>query len=144
MFKKILLAYDGSEHSAAALAKAVELAELCQAELHLLGVKSTTSSTALLQVDAPYPWFAEDEQKIESALARAKRELGGRGLAVETTIRQGLPAQEIANHAHEMQADLAIIGHSDKGFVARLFEGSIGAALVRDLPCSLLVATDPD
>ena len=39
MFKKILLAYDGSEHSAAALAKAVELAELCQAELHLLCIR---------------------------------------------------------------------------------------------------------
>ena len=143
VFQKILLAYDRSEHTVAALGKAAELAQLCQAELHLLGVKSTISTAAMLQVDTPYPWFAEDEQQIDAALARAKHELGDRGLTVETSIRQGSPAQEIASHAHEIQADLAIIGHSDKGFVARLFEGSIGAALVRDLPCNLLVVTDP-
>ena len=143
MFKKILLAYDGSEHTAAALGKAVELAELCKAELHLLGVKSTINTATLLQADTPYPWFAEDEQKIESALSRAKRELGERGLAAETSVRQGSPAHEITSHAHEIQADLAVVGHSNKGVVARLFEGSVGAALVRDLPCSLLIVTDP-
>jgi nucleotide-binding universal stress UspA family protein len=40
-----------------------------------------------------------------------------------------------------VDADLVIVGHSDKGILARWFEGSVGAGLVRDLPCNLLIAS---
>jgi nucleotide-binding universal stress UspA family protein len=142
MFEKILLAYDGSDHAAAALQKAADLALLCKADLHLLGVISTVSATALLQADAPPELFAQDRGFIEAALADAAKSLSGKGLKVETAIREGSPAHEISAYAQTKAADLAVIGHSDKGFLARWFEGSIGAALIRDLPCSLLIATN--
>ena len=141
MFQKILLAFDGSDHDAVALRKAADLALLCKAELHLLGVVSTVNAVALLQADAPPELFAQDRGFIEGALADAAGNLGARGLNVETAIREGSPAHEISTYAQTMAADLAVIGHSDKGFLARWFEGSIGAALIRDLPCSLLIAT---
>jgi len=142
MFERILLAYDGSEYTAAALRKAADLALLCKAELHLLGVISTISTSALLQADAPYELFERDRDLIEGALADAARRLASQGLDVKTSIREGLPAHEIASHARSIAADLAVIGHSDKGFLSRWFEGSIGAGLVRDLPCNLLIATE--
>ena len=34
-----------------------------------------------------------------------------------------------------------VVGHTGKGVLARLFQGSVGAELLNNLQCSLLVAT---
>ena len=47
MYQKILLAYDGSSFIATALHQGADLACLCQAELHLLGIVSTTGNMTL-------------------------------------------------------------------------------------------------
>lgn len=140
MFKKILLAYDGSAHTSAALRQAAELARLCNAELHLLGVVATRASIAYAEAYAPADLFGMERQAIDEALQAANNELGEH-ISVHVRVREGDPADEIAAYAHEIGADLAIIGHSGKGLLARMFEGSIGAKLIRDLPCNLLVAT---
>jgi len=140
MYKKILLAYDGSEHAAAALRHSSELARLCNAELHLLGVVVISGSIVVTGAYGAADFFGQEEAAIDAALKAAVDDLGGQ-LSVHTRIRTGDPAVQIAAHAHEIGADLAVIGHSDKGFVAWLFEGSTGAKLIRDLPCNLLVVT---
>lgn len=140
MFKKIVLAYDGSEHAAAALRQSSELARICDAELHLLGVVVITGSVALAGAYGTADFFGREQTAIEEALEAAVNDLGDH-VSVHTRIQKGDPAQQIAAYAHEIGADLAVIGHSDKGFLARWFEGSTGAKLIRDLPCNLLVAT---
>lgn len=144
MFKKILLAYDGSEHTAAALRQSADLARLCSAELHLLGIVATTGNAVVAEAyGAAYSgsdFFGQERKTIEEALEHATNELGEH-ISVHARIREGSPPEEIAAYAHEIGADLAIIGHSGKGFLARWFEGSTGAKLIRDLPCNLLVAT---
>ena len=144
MFKKILLAYDGSDHTAAALRQSADLARLCNAELHLLGIVVTTGSAVVAEAyGSAYganDFFGQERKAIEGALSRATDELGVH-ISVHARIREGNPADEIAAYAHEIGADLAVIGHSGKGFLARWFEGSTGAKLIRDLPCNLLVAT---
>lgn len=139
MFKKILLAYDGSAHTAAALRQSADLARLCNAELHLLGIVVTIGSAALAEAYGT-DFFDRERKSIEEALQTANGELGEH-VSVHVRIREGDPAEQIAAHAHEIGADLAVIGHSGKGFLARWFEGSTGAKLMRDLPCNLLVAT---
>ena len=140
MFKRIVLAYDGSPGTDAALHQAAELAELSRAELHLLGVVAISASTAYAATYEVGYFFASEEDAVEKALEAAIDKLGDR-VSVHTKIRTGDPADQIAAHAHEVGADLVVIGHSDKGFLARWFEGSTGAKLIRDLPCNLLVAT---
>lgn len=140
MFKKILLAYDGSAYTAAALRQAADLARLCNAELHLLGIVHTNGSAALAQAYASTDLFGMERESIEKALETAIDDLGDH-VSVHTRIREGNPSEQIAAHAHEIGADLAVVGHSDKGILERWFEGSTGAKLIRDLPCNLLVAT---
>jgi nucleotide-binding universal stress UspA family protein len=140
MFKRILLAYDGSDHTLAALRQSADLARLCNAELHLLGIVVTTGSAAMAQAYLPDNFFGMERAAIEKALKTAVDDLGEH-VSVHARIREGNPAEQIAAHAHEIGADLAVIGHSDKGVLERWFEGSTGAKLIRDLPCNLLVAT---
>lgn len=143
MFKKILLAYDGSAHTSSALRQAAELARLCNAELHLLGIVVTVGSAALAEAYGATGFFVTERRSIEEALQAAIDELGEH-VSVHVRVRDGDPAEQITAYAHDIGADLAVIGHSDKGFLARWFEGSTGAKLIRDLPCNLLIATAPE
>jgi nucleotide-binding universal stress UspA family protein len=139
MYKKIVVAFDGSDPGDAALLQGAELAQLCKAELHLLGVVESAGG----MLPNPAIEVLETERLyLQEALAGSVRDLGRQGIAALTCIRDGDAAREIIAYAHEIKADLAIIGHSDKGLLARWFEGSVGARLLDEMPCSLLVAKD--
>jgi nucleotide-binding universal stress UspA family protein len=114
---------------------------LCQAELHLLGIVSTTGSSLIVEAEGQIDVWGLQRQDIERALESAAHDLGGKGVKAVTSIRQGDPASEIVAHAHEIKADLVVLGHSEKGMIIRWFEGSVGAELLNSLPCSLLIAT---
>lgn len=142
MFERILLAYDGSSQTSAALRQSAELARLCNAELHLLGVVATTGTNVRAEATELQSFFAMERQQIQESLERAAGDPGNRELNVTTCIREGNPATEIAAHAREIKADLAVIGHTDKGLLTRWFLGSTGADLLRKLPCNLLIAAE--
>jgi len=141
MYEKILVAYDGSSFSDVALHQGSELARLCKAKLHLVGIIATSAYLAPYPVSGGADLWAMEKHKVEEALEGAVQNLSGQGLKPKTSIREGNPTQEIANCATKLGADLVVVGHSDKGVIARWFEGSVGAGLIRDLPCNLLVAT---
>jgi len=142
MYQKILLAYDDTRSSSAALRQSVDLARHCKAELHLLGVVTISATTAIA---GAYPGVSDiwehNHDYLQQALDTAAHDLGGQGLSVSTSVRFGSPGIEIASCAREIKADLVVVGHTGKGVLARLFQGSVGAELINHLPCSLLVAT---
>ncbi len=141
MYKKILVAYDGSSFSDVALRQGSSLARLCHAELHLVGIVATTAFSAMGEGIGGIDIWGMERKLLEAALEGAALDLSSQGLQAVTSIREGNPAIEIAACAARLGADLVVVGHSDKGLFARWFEGSVGAGLFRDLPCNLLVAT---
>lgn len=141
MYQNILVAYDGSSFSDVALHQGLDLARLCNAKLHLVGIIATTAYVATPVVGLPIDFWGMEHKALGEALEGAARDLSGQGLKATTSIREGNPANEIAACANELNADLVVVGHSDKGVLARWFEGSVGAGLLRDLPCNLLIAT---
>ena len=141
MYQKILVAYDGSSFSDAALRQGAGLASLCKAELHLLAIAATNGGMGLAQAAGPVDVWGIEEQNLRRALDTAAQDLGKRGINVIYSVRLGEPAIEIIAYVHEIKAELVVIGHGDKGIFARWLEGSIGAELLRKLPCSVLIAT---
>ena len=140
MFRKILLAYDGSTFGAPALQQTADLAHACNAELHLLGVVLTTGYMALAEgINGAVDLWGMEHKSLESAMDAAVRDLGQRGVTIISSIQEGDPGAVIASYAHEIKADLVVIGHSGKGIIARWLEGSVGSKLLSDLPCSLLI-----
>ena len=63
-------------------------------------------------------------------------------IVADGQIRVGEPAHQIARYAEEMGADLVIVGHQRRGVLSRWWQGSVGAALLDRLDCSLLIAQD--
>jgi nucleotide-binding universal stress UspA family protein len=141
MYKRILVAYDGSSFSDVALHQGRDLAQLCGAELHLVGIVATAAYVVTPDVYGAVDLWQVERKAVEEALEKAAREISGQGPKPTTQVREGNPAHEIAGCAGELNADLVVVGHSDKGILARWFEGSVGAGLLRDMPCNLLIAT---
>jgi len=141
MYRKILLAYDGSTFSAAVLRQGAELAKLCKAELHLLSIVVTTGAMGMAESVGSSDVWGLEQQSLQPAVEAAVQELHQQGLNVITCVRYGDPAVEIAAYAHEVGADLVVLGHTSKGMLTRWFRGSVGTKLLDHLRCSLLVAT---
>ena len=140
MYRKILLAYDGSTFSAAALRQGSGLANLCKAELHLLSIVTTTGGMAIAEAVGPDDVWGVVQQDLERCKETIVEELHAQGISVTTCVRHGDPAAEIVAYAHEIEADLVVIGHTGKGLLSRWIQGSVGVTLLDYLPCSLLVA----
>ena len=141
MFRTILVAYDGTSASDVALHMAAELAQAGKARLHVLAIL-VTSGGLLLNPAAVSSELLDVERKfLVDAMESAVRKLGPHSAAIDTCIRDGEPVREVVAYAHEIKADLVVVGHSDKGVIGRWFEGSVGSQLLDALPCSLLVAT---
>ena len=139
MFQKILVAYDGSACGSVALEKGADLAKLCDAELHLLGIVATTGFMALAEGAGSMDIWGMERERLEQALDTAAHGLAARGVKIVSTIREGDPEVEIINFIHEIKADLVVIGHTRKGLFSRWLVGSVGADLLANLPCSVLI-----
>jgi len=140
MYRKILMAYDGSDFSEAVLGQGTDLASLCKAQLHLLGIVATTGAMAIAESLGPSDVLGFEQRDLQRVMDAAAPAIESRGLAVISCVRFGDPAAEIVAYAREVDADLIVLGHKSRGTLTRWLQGSVGADLLRDLPCSLLVA----
>jgi nucleotide-binding universal stress UspA family protein len=84
-------------------------------------------------------WSHGYEESTRSELARARTELGGDdGHQYETASLTGDPATALTDFATGASADLVVCGAHGRGFVDRLFVGSVAAGLLHRAPCSVL------
>jgi nucleotide-binding universal stress UspA family protein len=143
MYKKILLAYDGSQEGRAALKQGAELAIMCQAEVCLLAVLAP--DIGVIYAEAAVPSDLPDRMlaDIQESLNEGKAKLQDMGLAVETRLENGIPAGEISRVADAIKADLVVVGHREQGTLSRWWSGSTGASLLANAKCSILIAIAP-
>jgi nucleotide-binding universal stress UspA family protein len=139
MYKKVLLAYDGSIEGRRALREGAKLAQLCDAEVFLLAIVETASSVAALEVGV---MISMDEQfeTYKAILAEGAERLEAMGFSPTARLGMGAPGPEIAGVAEEIGANLVVVGHRPSGPLARWLFGSVGTYLVKHLRCSVLVA----
>ena len=138
MYKKVLLAYDGSIEGRRALREGAKLAQLCCAEVFLLAV---VELTPIMAPDAGLT-IPIDEQKenYKAVLAEGVERLKALGFSPTSRLETGEPGQKIAEFAEEIGAHLVVVGHRPQGPLARWWFGSVGSYLVKRLRCSVLVA----
>ena len=138
MYKKVLLAYDGSIEGRRALREGAKLAQLCRAEVFLLAVVEITS-VASLEGGLAIP-IDEQIANYQAILAEGVERLKALGFSPTARLGMGAAGQEIAEVAEEIGANLVVVGHRPTGPLARWWFGSVGTYLVKHLRCSVLVA----
>lgn len=131
---KVLLAYDGFEHSKHALEEAAKLAQRDHGEVTVLSVvpRDARGSKSGGHVGLR-PHAHED-------VARAHHYLSERGIGSEMKIGHGDPAEEIITEAKAGDYDLVVVGSRGRGALGRLLLGSVSTELVDNAPCPVLVA----
>ena len=138
MYKKVLLAYDGSIEGRRALREGAKLAQLCRAEVFLLAVVEI-NSIASLEGGLAIP-IDEQIANYKGILAEGVERLKALGFSPTARLGMGAAGEEIAEVAEEIGANLVVVGHRPTGPLARWWFGSVGTYLVKHLRCSVLVA----
>lgn len=139
---KILLATDGSEDATLATYAAFDLSHRVGATLHMVHVwqdlrPATLPAMAMEEYSRAYERSEREAGRLLGEQAERLRSVGA--IVTDTHLRKGRPADEIANLAEELEADLVVAGSRGLGLVKRLVVGSVSEGVVRLAPCPTLV-----
>jgi nucleotide-binding universal stress UspA family protein len=135
--RKLLLATDLSEASAAATDQAFELAARLGASLLVVSVIDPGS---LLLPGGRFRARIDQVRDRREAQAQALVERGrSAGVEVSFLIWTGDPGDQIVAAAEAERVDLVLVGSHGRGAVGRLFLGSVSEHVVRNAPCPVLV-----
>lgn len=139
MYGKVLLAYDGSVEGRLALLEGAKLARLCRAEVFLLAVVDLSPGFAM--AEGAVPGAAEHQlDAYRDVLAEGVQRLKAMDFSPTSRLEFGDPASQIAAVAREIGAGLVVVGHRHQSTLGRWWHGSVGASLLEQLGCSLLIA----
>ena len=131
MYKKVLLAYDGSVEGRRALREGAKLAQLCRAEVFLLAVVEVSSiMTPEAGLTIPIELQTEDYRAI---LNEGVDRLKAVGFTPIARLEVGDAGQKIAEVAEEIGAHLVVVGHRPQG---RWRAGSVRSAAIWSSGCA--------
>ncbi len=154
LFKKILVAVDGSEGSQKAAQAALELAEKLKAELIVLHAiipptsyyHSTIASPVGMSLPAPSQheidaYYAYARKVALSVVGETESKAKKRGVTVETEIPEAVSSvvETIINHAVKEKVDLITVGTRGLGGFKKMLLGSVSSGIVSHANCPVLV-----
>ncbi|KAF7962710.1 universal stress protein UspA [Cupriavidus sp. UYMU48A] len=144
MYKKILVAVDGSHCSDLALDHAIGLAAICDAELQLVHV----IDNGYLKYDMGYVDLTDLRSGLiqggEDLLAQAQEKAKAAHVRCQTVmideiVAMGDIAHQIRQLVEDSAAELVVLGTHGRHGVSRLLLGSVAESLVRQCPVPVLL-----
>jgi nucleotide-binding universal stress UspA family protein len=141
-YRNVLVAYDGSDGSRAALDRGAALAAATGASLTIVQATSEDGGPAGAVSGLTRRPGPEDAARARHSLEEAARSLDP-SLDPSTWIVGGPAAKAILAVAGDIDADLIVTGSRARGRVARAVLGSVSTELVQHAPCDVLVAHPP-
>ena len=141
MYKRILLAYDGSDTGQRALTESREMAEWGKAEIALVAVMPPPAAYVGAEggvYDAGYE--KQERERYDSVMQEGLDRMREAGHTARGTVLVGDPVSEIARYAKEIGADLIVLGHRHlDSWAKRWWRGSVSKALIEHAHCNVLV-----
>ena len=151
MYKKILIAFDGSEASKHALDHAVSIADLTKAEVHIMSVVPRVMMPVFPDegFGAAPVTAAQDMSDYQErmrtiygkSLDEAKKDISGHypDIKVETHLLEGRPSATIVDEAEKNNMDLIVIGSRGLGGITGWILGSTSRRIVESCTKPVLV-----
>ncbi|MHB1004940.1 MAG: universal stress protein [Chloroflexota bacterium] len=137
-YKKVLVAFDGSEGSARALRRGLFIA------------RSSGCGVTALFVDEGVPQFAKGfgeaeeldsvrEAKLAELRRQVEAEVQAHGGTATLVGQTGHPAQVVVGYAKENDCDLVVMGHTGQSGIWGTLMGSTTSRVADHAPCDVLV-----
>lgn len=141
MYRKVLMAYDGSQSGRTALLECADINDFLHAEIHLLAVAPLMAGLYLTEGFVPETLQDEENKRYRDILDEGLKLFSEQGIKAEGHVVTGEPVDEICRMAGQLGVDLIVVGHNKHAFfMSRWWKGSVGASLIEDAPCSVLIA----
>ncbi len=148
MFRRLLVAFDGSPHARRALGEAIELAEATDGTLAVMAVAPEASAWALGGAYGTYVAdFGELERNISAQYQRMLDEAIGTvpaELPVTKRLAYGAPGPAIVDAARSGDYDLVAMGSRGRGELRSLLLGSVSHHVLQTSPIPVLVTHVPE
>lgn len=139
MFRKILVAHDGSAGGKLALEIGVDIASKYLAELHSISVQESLPAYAATLGEAEF--FKEQAESYYTEVTRSAKEMAAaQGVELITHVVPGHEVETIVNFCRDGNFDLLVIGFMGHSRIYERIWGSTSQTLTRLSPCSVLVA----
>jgi nucleotide-binding universal stress UspA family protein len=138
MFKKILVANDGSEGGRKALAAAISMAKGLGAELYCVTVHEKPSHFAET-VGEVMEEREESEKFFHRVCAESAAQAREAGVEMKCEVRTGHEVEAIIRHSREGHFDLLVVGFMGHSRVFDRIWGGTSQNLTRLAPCSVLL-----
>ena len=137
MFKSIVVGTDGSETAEVALRRAVELAALAGAKLHVVSAYEPAPARVAGN-PPPGEVSVSPHFKVDAVLERAVDIAQGGGIEIQQYGPRGDPAAAILGVANEQGADLIVLGSRGMQGARRVL-GSVPNRVSHKAPCDVLI-----
>jgi nucleotide-binding universal stress UspA family protein len=139
MFKRILVAYDGSDGSRIALKCGIELAKALGAELTSVSVEEHLPyyAASISEVKASKE---EIDEHFRQLTKQARDTAALSGVELETLVQQGHEVERIVTVAKDGHFDLLVIGYHGHSRIFERTMGSTAQSIARLAPCPVLMA----
>jgi nucleotide-binding universal stress UspA family protein len=142
-FKSIVVATDGSPHSAVAASEAIGIAKRNSAKLTVIAVvpadiaMPTDIDFAAIQREK----LADQEMQVAEKNARAVKDAAQKaGVDAQAFVMSGKPADAIIEIAKDKAADLVVVGSHGRTGLDRLLMGSVAERVIVLSSCAVLAA----
>jgi nucleotide-binding universal stress UspA family protein len=135
MHKRILLPFDGSKYSEAALKEAIAMAKFSKGQIVIVTVVDVTE-----QFEALAPELTEKmAEHAKELVNRAAEKASAAGIKVEKEVHVGDAYEVIVDRAKEKDIDLIVMGSHGRRGLTRLLMGDVTAKVVGHAPCTVMV-----
>lgn len=147
MFKTILLPTDGSPNARAATEMAFDLAKATDASVFVSYIVEFLPAYGR----AGAPWILGQGVKREEMIARGESVVEAvtgladeRGIECKTTVTSGVPQQLIVEQAKRVDADVIVMGKTDRRGVSERLWGSTADRVVMRATVPVLLVSEAD
>ncbi|HEY1258283.1 MAG TPA: universal stress protein [Xanthobacteraceae bacterium] len=137
MYRKILVAHDGSPGAFAALTAGLDLAAKLNAEIHMISV--TELPTFPGTMDEVIAEQDEGSRRLQPVIERARQLAAFKGLTIEAHLLPGHPVKVITDFVRDHGFDLLVVGFMGHSALYNSLIGSTTDRLVNHAPSAVLV-----
>jgi nucleotide-binding universal stress UspA family protein len=143
MYNSIVVGIDGSPTAEIALERAIELARVSGARLHVVSAYEPVPARVSGGAPAAEEYQAPPSFKADAVLERALNRAGTKDLQVEQHAPKGAAADALLAIAEEEKADLIVIGSVGMQGAKRIF-GSVPNKVSHRSRCDVLIVQTAD
>lgn len=135
-FRNILVGYDGSAQSEKAVAVALSIATNMDSRVLLFAVARPPEPATSVEVHAV---LDDAREHYDEGFKRIVAQAREKGIAIETEIAVGHPAEQIIHRAETAKIDLVVLGRRGTSLFEKWILGSVSERVLRYAHCPVMV-----